>query len=231
MEIIHVDKGIIFYSDNRIQEPIKSLVWNSIVESGLPITPSFLQPGEERGYPQMVKQIIFCLERSEAEYVFFCENDVLYSKSHFDFEPTRDDIYFYNTNMYRWDYPNDRLIGYDNLTSLSQICCNRLLALEHYKKRLLKMQEKGLDNTSGKEPEWAKIWGYEPGTKKTRNGGFSDEQNERWHSALPNIDIRHNATFSPRKVHLESFKHLPTGWQEKKLNEVPGWDLKEMFNL
>lgn len=225
-----MDKGIIFYSDGRIEEPIKSLVFNNILKADLPITLSYLQPGEERSYPQMVRQIIFCLEKSKAKYVFFCEHDVLYHKSYFNFIPPRDDIYYYNTHLYRWDYPKDRLITYDGLTSLSQMCCNRLLALEHYKKRLKKIEKLGLEKIKSREPEWARRWGYEPGTKRRRIGGFSDEQSEKWRSWLPNIDIRHDMTFSSPKVHLTQFKHLPTGWKEMTLSQVSGWDLKGMFN-
>lgn len=225
-----MDKGIIYYTDNQIQEPIKSLVWETLVRSGLPITSSYLQPGEERGYPQMIRQIISCLERSEAKYVFFAEHDVLYHKSYFNFIPPRDDIYYYNTNMWRWDYPKDRLIRYDGLTSLSQMCCNRLLALDHYKRRLQKIEEVGLEKIKSKEPEWARKWGYEPGTKRRRIGGFSDEQSEKWSAEFPNIDIRHNGTFSSPKVHLSQFKHQPTGWREITLKDVPGWDLQEMFH-
>ena len=231
MEIMDVDKGIIYYTDNQIEQPIKSLVWNLLQQSGLPITASYLQPGEQRGYPQMVRQIISCLERSEAKYVYFCEHDVLYAKSYFDFIPSRDDAYYYNTNLYRWDYPNDRLITYDGLTSLSQMSCNRLLALNHFQKRLQKIEEQQLEKLPGREPEWARIWGYEPGTKRTRLGGFSNEQSVKWKAVLPNIDIRHRGTYSPSKVELRNFKHQPQGWQEKTLIEAQGWDLKGLFNL
>lgn len=221
-------KGVIFYSDNRIGEPIKSLVWNSVVASGLPITTSYLQPDEKRSYPQMVKQIISCLERSTAEYVFFCEADVLYHPSHFDFTPSRDDTFYYNLNNWRWDYPHDRAIGYDGLTSLSQLCVYRELALEHYRLRQEKILELGEETKKG-EPRYARRWGYEPGTKKKRNGALKEELSERWTSEYPNIDIRHGLNFSKHKTTLDSFKHKPTGWKEVTLLEVPGWELNKLF--
>lgn len=209
-----ITKGCIYYTDNQIDEPIKSAVLKSIYDSGLPIVFSYLQRGEQRSYPQMVKQIISCLEQSMAHYVFFCEHDVLYSKSHFEFTPPRSDIFYYNDNVWRWDYPHNRFITYDRLICLSGMCVNRVFALDHYRRRLVKIQELGYDTNRAGEPEWARKMGYEPGTKKMKRGGFSDDDFETWHSKDPIIDVRHKGTFSPPKVTLESFKHLPTGWKE-----------------
>src|SRR3990167_8899734 len=100
-------KNIIYYTDNRLAEPIYLLVQHFLLESGLPIISASLKSinfGEnvviegERSYPTMVAQIISCLERSTAKYVFFAEHDCLYSKSHFDFIPPKDDIFYYNEN-------------------------------------------------------------------------------------------------------------------------------------
>jgi hypothetical protein len=171
------------------------------------------------------------LAYSKADYVFFCEHDVLYHKSHFDFIPTADDVFFYNFNDWRWDYYTDRIIHYNELTSLSQLCVNRKFALDHYQRRQQKIIEWQLDVTRSREPRQGRIWGYEPGTKKTRNGGFSDDKCLTWKSEFPNVDIRHGHTFSKPKTTLDSFKHLPTGWEETTIDKVPGWDLKGLFNL
>lgn len=188
------------------------MVWDRLLAAELPITASYLQPHEERCYPQMVKQILSCLERSTEDYVFFCEHDVIYPKSHFDFTPPRDDIFYYNSYVWRWDYPKERYITYDRLISLSGMCVNRLFALDHYQKRLAFIQAKGYKNTLG-EPDWVRKMGYEPGTKKIKRGGFSDDDFETWQSIEPIIDIRHGKTFSPRKVELKDFKHPPKNWQ------------------
>ena len=238
MEKLDVHKGIIYYTDSRIDDPIKSVVMKQLLLTELPIVSVSLEEMNfgrnivvegERGYITYTKQIVTALEWSSAEYVFFCEHDVLYHQSHFDFTPPRDDTYYYNTNDWRWDYPNDRLIRYDGLTSLSQLCVNRKLALDQFKRRLAKIKELGEEAFSTREPDIARKWGYEPGTKKTRNGGFSDDKSERWQSEFPNIDIRHKGTFSPPKTTLESFKHLPTGWVETKVDLIEGWKLKEIL--
>lgn len=159
------------------------------------------------------------LEASTVDIIFFCEHDVLYHKSHFDFTPS--DTYCYNTNVWRWEYPKDRAITYDNLISLSGLCVKRDLAIEHYKKRIERVEKDG----------WQLKYGFEPGTKRRRRGGITDEICDKWKSKYPNIDIRHKRTFSPPKYHLSSFKHKPFNWRETTLDKIEGWDLKKLFNL
>jgi len=222
-------RGIIYYTDNRIGEPIRTNVRKTIKASGLPITSCSLKSIRfgnnivvegKRSYPTMVMQILTALENAKEKYVFFCEHDVLYSPSHFEFTPGKDDIYYYNLNNWRWDYPHDRAIQYNGLTSLSMMCCNRMLAINHYRIRQSLIDSQGLDKIRSREPRWARRFGYEPGTKPIRRGGVTDEKYETWRSEFPNIDIRHNKTFSSPKTRLEDFKHKPTGWKESKLSGI-----------
>ena len=69
----------------------------------------------------MVKQILTALENSTTDYVFFTEHDVLYPKCHFDFTPPRDDIFYYNANVWRWFYPEDTAITHDRMLPLSSL--------------------------------------------------------------------------------------------------------------
>lgn len=233
--------GIIFYTDSRIGEPIASKVREYIEGAGLPITSvSLKRPlafGEnfvvqgERSYPTMVKQILTALEMSKCDNVFFCEHDVLYHPSHFDFTPLKDNIFYYNDNVWRWWYGNNKAIRHCRMLPLSSLCVNRLFALEHYKKRQQKIEEWGLDVFRSREPRLARIWGYEPGTKKMRRGGFSDDDYDTWHSKFPVIDIRHRGTFSSPKITLDSFKHKPSDWEEIPIDDIEGWSLREMFKL
>jgi hypothetical protein len=234
-----MNKGIIFYTDSRIGEPIKSIAQKHIYDSGLSIVSASLKPLDfgknivvqgERSYPTMVNQILTALENSVDKYVFFCENDVLYHSSHFNFIPPTDNIYYYNLNNWRWDYPKDRLFRYDRLISLSQMCCNRELALAHFKERQRRIAEHP-ERFLTREPSQARAWGYEPGNKHTHNGGFSNETSGIWHSEFPNIDIRHPGTFSPPKTQLSGFTHPPTGWEETTISNIVGWDLRKEFNL
>lgn len=234
-----MEKSIIYYTDNRIGEPIVSNVQKTL-QVGLPIVSVSLKPidfGEniymdyEPSFLTMMRQIFLGLTVSASKYVFFCEHDVLYPKSHFDFTPLKDNVFYYNDNVWRWDYPNDRLITYDRLISLSGLCVNRELAYKHYEKRLNHILENKWECDGLREPEWARKMGYEPGTKKIKRGGFTDDDFDTWKSDIPMIDIRHRKTYSPSKVNLERFKHAPTNWRETTMDKIEGWDLKEMFNL
>ena len=233
-------KGIIYYTDNRLEEPLYSIVQGFISDSGLSITSSSLKPiifGDnevvygERSYPTMIKQIISCLERSKADYVYFTENDVLYTPSHFEFTPPRDDIFYYNENVWRWMYGSDNAINHDRMIPLSSLCVNRKFALDHYKRRMDYITEKCLDPDSNANQKWVRKMGFEPGTKKLKRGGFSDDDFEVWSSKYPNIDIRHHKTFSPPKCTLESFTHAPKTWKEIDIEDIPGWNLRDLFKI
>jgi hypothetical protein len=226
------NKEIIFYTDSRIDERIASVVREYILKSELPIISVSLKPldfGEnivldlEPGIITMFKQILKGLEISNADVVYFVEHDVLYSKSHFDFTPEKDNIFYYNTNNFRWDFPHDRAITYYGLRSLSGMCVDRIFAIEYYRKLLEVIEKNG----------WSLKYGFEPGIKSRRRGGIIDSCFEDWTSEYPNVDIRHHGTLTPRKTHLDSFKHPPdiNSWKEVKLDEIPGWKLKELFNL
>lgn len=233
-------RGIIFYTDNEIFEPIKSTVMRLIGEADLPIVSCSLKPldfgknivlNEKRGYIAMIKQIITALENLDTRYVFFCEHDVLYNDSHFQFVPSRDDIFYYNRNNYRWEFGADKVIQHDRMLPLSVMCCNRELALKFYKYRWEKMQEIGLLEFHNSQSSWIRKIGFEPGTKKKKRGGLTDDDFDTWESKVPVIDIRHKGTFSPPKCTLDSFKHAPINWREISIDKIPYWNLKSLFNL
>ena len=249
MEKLDVDKsmtkGLIFYTDFNAPQLIQDVCLETLKEAsaGLDVVSvslnkplgfgrNFVVEGT-RSYTTMVKQILKGLEESTADIVFFCEADVLYNKSHFDFVPNHDTVFYYNLNSWRWDYPKDRAINHDQ-TSLSQMCCFRELALDHYRKRLKRIVDEQLDKNDipGKlQPVWVRALGYEPGTKRRKIGGFSDDVSDRWKSAFPNVDIRHGHTFSHPKIELSHFKHQPPVWREITLKEIPGWELKQLFEM
>lgn len=232
-------KGIVYYTDNSIPNPIRDTVKYFIKKSGLPIVSCSLQPikfgknivvtGRQRSYPTYLLQIYTALTNLDTKYVFFCEHDVLYHPSHFEFTPPKDDVFYYNDNVWRWRLDTFRLITYEKMRPLSCLCCNRELAIKHYKKRMQKAEELGLDIKRSREPRRARIWGFEPGTKPTIRGGFSDDTCDDWFSSGPNIDIRHKKTFTSIKLGLEDFDTPPPGFKEISYKEMKDWDLKGLF--
>lgn len=237
-------KGIIYYTNNRCKEPIFStvqkIIFEACKEKNIPITCVSLKPinfgdrrivieNRESSYPTYIFQIMTALEKAQEKYVFFLEHDVLYSSSHFDFTPPKDDVFYYNNHIWRWKLWDFKLIRYDNMRPLSCLVANRLFALDHYKRRWQAVLDLGLDQFRSREPRMGRIWGYEPGTKGKRRGGFSDDVCDLFYSKGPNIDIRHNRTFSSIKCDLSDFKNKPTNWQEIRYNQIPDWDLRQVF--
>jgi len=234
-------KSAIYYTVNQLDPKIMQVCQNQLKDfpgeivsvSTKPMTfgRNICLPDLKKSVPGMVKRILTALEASTGDIVFFLEDDVLYNSYHFGFIPPFENIYYYNVNNWRWDYPNDRLITYDYLKSLSMLCCYRELALNHYRKMMERIIEKKYDWDYEKESDWARAWGYEPGTKSKKSGGFSNEEHDIWRSKYPNIDIRHTNNFTKRKTRPEDFKHPPdmTTWKETTLDEIPGWNLKELF--
>ncbi len=232
-------KGAIYYTDNRpkgfilkaCQAQIKKAWKGPLVSVSLaPIEfgQNLVLTGHERSYTTMVRQIVMALEALTTDIVFFLEHDVLYHPSHFDFWPQKKEIYYYNVNNWRWGIKEDFAITYDRLISLSQLCCFRRTALAHYRGRLKYILDRGLNKIEGHDPKWARVMGFEPGTKPRRKGGFSDEGHEVWRSASPNIDIRHRHTYSPPKYRLTDFKHRPENFRQEKIENLPDWNLKSL---
>jgi len=236
--------GAIYYTDSRLEghiiiktcrEQIKKAFKGELITTSLkPLDfgKNFVLENRVRSYPTMVDQIVLALENLTTDYVYFLEHDVLYASSHFDFVPKEDNVFYYNSNVWRWRYGGDGIaIGYDGMLPLSCMCANREFALDHYRQRQERIKEWNLDDMSSREPRKSRIFGYEPGLKKRKRGGFSDDLSGTWSSKLPNIDIRHGRTFSAPKIKWESFKHKPKNFVEISAKEVPGWDLNKLFKI
>lgn len=234
--------GCIYYTDLRpkpfileyCQKTLKENCPYPIVSTSLhrPIdfgVKNIYIPDRLRSYPTMVLQIVTALENLDTDIVFFLEHDVLYHPSHFKYLPEREDIYYYNINNYRWYVKEEFAITYSGLHSLSAMVCYRKTALEHFKGRLKWLEVQGWDKQRSREPRWGRKLGYEPGTKKMDKGGFSDEDFVVWRSEVPNIDLRHRHCFSQPKTHKEDFNHLPADFKEVSIDEIPYWNLRELY--
>ena len=234
-------KAILYYTDNKIKEPIVPLCQEYIKKSSLPIISVSLEPinfgknivlkNRKRSYPTMVDQIVEGLKQIEADQVFFCEHDVLYHPSHFEFNISDSNLFYYNDNVWRWEYPSPRLITYERLMSLSTLTAGTELLLRHFLYRQYLVRKWEWSEVRSREPRWARRMGYEPGIKKKKRGGITNEDYGAWQSKYPNIDIRHGKTFTRSKCYLSDFKHQPKGWKESTIDKIDGWELQSLFNL
>lgn len=249
-------KGVIYYTDSQLDERIASQCRKQITKGikekhivSVSLKP--LQFGTnitlplERGYLTMAKQILAGLEASTADVVFFCEHDVMYHPSHFDFLPLNKETYYYNTNVWRVRADDGHALYTDDLKQLSGLCAYRETLIRHYKKRIELLEEKETDldfdffndrytnreQTKEALNKYVRQMGFEPGTHN-RAERVDDLKAESYQSAYPNLDIRHSTNLTPSRWKKEQFRNerFTKGWKES--DSVPGWDLvKELKTL
>lgn len=221
---INKTKGIVYYTDNRIDERILKWGQDQIKKSNLPIVSVSLKPLEfgknivldmERGYITMFKQILTGLKALDTDVVFLCEHDVLYHESHFDFNPIRDDVYYYNMNSWITRTSDGFAVKYDQ-KSLSGLCADRKFLIKHFEKRIKICEEVG----------FSRAMGFEPGTHK-RKERVDDFKAEGYLSEYPNIDIKHSKNLTKARWRQEDFrdKRNCQNWKEQNIKDgIDGWD-------
>jgi hypothetical protein len=225
-------KGIVYYTDNRGDELILRAARAQLVRAAgsLPIMGTALAPIPEwpgtkvlpleRGYLTMAKQILAGLEDSTADVIFFCEHDVLYHPSHFEFTPPREPRtdefgittgYWYNENVWKVDAETGHALFY-YVRQLSGLCAWRDTLLAHFRKRVELIERNG----------FSRKMGFEPGTHR-RAERVDDLTSEAWMSPLPNLDIRHGSNLTPTRWSRDQFRNqrFTRGWTEADC--VPGW--------
>jgi len=213
-------KGICYYTCNTHQIEIDELCRKQLAKSTtLPIVSVSLNKSidfgdkrvvvkGERGPLMMHKQIVMGLEASNTEYVFLVESDVLYHPSHFDFIPKKDDIYYFNVNVWKVRWSDGFCVKTDNSQQVSGIVASRKLLLDFYRKRVEEIEKNGFDRH------------YEPRAPRTN-----------YESTVPNICIRHDNNLTQSKWSVNDFrnKEYAKGWKEGF--DVPGWDVKQLLRL
>lgn len=226
-------KGIIFYTDNKLPLKLAKRVQNQLRKASgkLKIISSSLKPmsfGDKnvhldlkRGWITMNKQIIRALENIDTDIVFFCEHDVLYHKSHFDFTPKRTDVFYYNTNVWKVRASDGHCYRVDDCKQLSGMVCYKELAIKHYQKRL-----EMLESYNGEEfDKYVRKIGFEPGTHN-RTERVDDYKSESYESEYPNLDIRHTGNATATRWSKDQFvnEKYTKGWIESHTHEMGGWD-------
>ena len=219
-------KGVVYYTCNSHDETLELAARSNLKRStnGHELGCVALQRTDfgdwtivlnrEKSPATMHHQILAGLERSRAKYVFLCESDVFYGKSHFNFTPPRDDAIYYNTNVWRIRYSDGHAVRTANLQQVSGICASRELLLDHYRKRVQWIESNGgvFD---------VKRMAYEPGTR----GDLWGVKVDTWESEYPNLDVTdHGKTLTKPHFSVDSFrnKKYSQGWTETD-EPLPGW--------
>lgn len=217
--------GIVYYTCSTLADPLATAARNQLLraknghELGC-VSLARTDFGDwnivvnaERGPLTMHRQILAGLERLKSDIVFFCEHDVLYSPSHFEFTPPDKTTFWYNVNVWRVRASDGHAVKTADCKQLSGLCCWRELAVSHYRERVRRIELEGFSRRNG----------YEPGTRHLPHG-FDNAPAESWSSAFPNLDIRHNGTATGNHWTPESFrnKKYAAGWEETD-DVIPGW--------
>lgn len=245
VEISHISvpskltKGIIFYTDSRLDEKIASPVRDQLArisaEKNIPIVSASIRkmnfgeknihfPHLKPSYEAMFKQIMSAIEHSTSDIIFFCEHDVLYHPSHFDFTPSDKGTFFYNQNVWWLRVTDGHALHYD-VNQLSGLCVYRDAALVHFRERYERVMKEGF-------PRYQ--MGFEPFTHH-RIKWINEFKLGTWKSEYPNIDIRHQGNATGQRWKKEQYRNqkLLINWQETD-TEIPGWgktvDLIKKFN-
>lgn len=227
-------KGAVWYTDNGLNEKImlacqqqllKGIEERNIVSVSLkPINfgrRNIVLP-LERGWHTMFKQILAGLEALDTDIAFLIDHDVFYHPTHFDFIPPRNDVYYYNRNIWRVRVEDGFALYYDYY---SGCCANRELLVKHYKERIRRIEE---TLAKGERVHYSRT-GLEAGTHN-RPERIDDIKAEVWRSEFPNIDIRHKGNNTGSRWTKEEFRSQRNcqGWKESRVELIPGWEnLKE----
>lgn len=217
-------KGFVYYTDNRLDEVIMTSVQKQIKKcaNGGEIVSASLKPIEfgknvvlplERGYLTMFKQILAGLEASTADIIFLVEHDVLYHPSHFNFIPAKKDLFYYNENRWFVDVKSGRALFYHAM-STSLLCAYRELLIEHYRKRVERVEKEGFTLRLG----------FEPGNHKFPRG-VDYYGREAYFSEFPCIDIRHSNNLTWSRWRKDQFRNQKNLYAWKEADEVPGWGI------
>lgn len=214
-------KGICYYTCNVHQIEIDELCRKQLSKTGLPIVSVSLNKNlnfgdirlrteGQRSPLTMHRQIVMGLEASQADYIFLAESDVLYHSSHFDFIPQRNDVYYFNVNLWKMRWSDGFCVRTDNSQQLSGMCGSRELLLNFFKKRVAEIEREG----------WNRHYEPKVGIR------------ENYQSKIPNICIRHDANLTGSKWSVNDFKNkrYARGWKETEISNIKGWDLKEIYN-
>lgn len=225
-------KGIVFYTDNLVDEKIGSMVRKQLLKCMKPkhIVSVSLKPLDfgtnivmngEHGYLTMAYQILAGLEASKADVIFLCEHDVLYDPSHFDFLPPKDDVYYYNTNIWQVRAEDGHGLYTDDCKKLSQLCAYRNTLITHFRKRIALLEEASRLPTEDYN-RFVRQMGFEPGTHN-RDERVDDLKSESRWSAVPSLDIRHTTNLTPSRWRKEQYRNpkYTRGWKEA--DEFPVW--------
>jgi len=237
-----MEKGIIFYTDNetppKIAWEVQFRLKTIAKERRMPIVCASLKravgfgdvnlffPDLERGQLTAYTQILSALEHSWADNIFFCEADILYHPSHFDFTPPTKEAYYYDTsNWVIW--MNEGIATHVDINiPLSMLCGDRELLIGHYRRKIARVMERRRVMEAAGQPI------RNQGVSVNMSGEPGGEQPQEkvdnfpmltWASEWPSLDLRHGNNLTKGKRYPTDYHNRRWGQGWREATEVPGW--------
>lgn len=213
-------KAIVYYTCNTHKPEIDRLCREQLKKIDLPIISVSLNKDIDFGNtslridgkrePLMLhRQALMGLEACQADHVFLAESDVLYHPTHFDFTPAKNDVFYCNTNVWKLRWSDGHCVWTDDLQQLSGMSGSRDWFFNFFKQRVAEIERNGFNRH------------YEP-------KGYLKEN---YQSEFPNICIRHDTNITLSKWSIDDFrnKKYAKGWKETSMDNIPGWNLREVL--
>jgi hypothetical protein len=218
-------KGVVYYSHPWLDPVIAETCRQQLLRAvgGHYLVSVTLQPldfgnmninlGLVPGYLSMFKQILTGVSNVQEDLCYLAEHDVLYAPGAFDFVPPRNDLFYYNQNVWQVSAQTGQALFYRR-RSVSMLCAHTQLLIDHYGDRIKFIEEHGFSFKQG----------FEPGCKRISHGGIDNRKSDVWFSEKPNIDIKdHGSNVTLAQWEKAAFKNQKNteGWTEAQ--GVPHW--------
>ncbi len=225
-----MNKVALYYTDNNLHREIAAFVriqlgkafhqhgyGQIIAVSQLPIIfgdQRILMGELGRSRHSMFKTITAGLQAAYRDcpdsIVFMCEHDMLYPRAaYFNFEPPRNDTFYYADNQY---YMDEQGFAAKTIPTLSGCVCSLRLMLAHMQLRIYRIEV-----LNKKKGGWTN-------SEPAISAGDEHGRWERWHNDNPIIDIRHGNNLSKIDPVGEHFQSVPHWGDHESLMKHLQWN-------
>jgi hypothetical protein len=184
-----------------------------------------------RNWLSLYKQQIAGLKEAKTKYISIVEHDCLYTREHFDWIPPKDDVFYYNENVWflQWKGNHPELEGmystyWGPRYALSQLVANRELHIKAIEERLYLFEQgaKGIANAGepGVCKELTAAYNLAKSGSHAHLVGYMEKHITKFNADTfrtvnPNLDIRHSSNFTGPKRGKNRCFSLPY-WGEFK---------------
>lgn len=196
------DLTIIYYTANvvpvKFAQKVRNQLWKA--KGNLPLISVSQKPlrfGENicvgqigRSHLNIYRQALVGAKTAKTKYIALCEDDVLYSTQHFEYQPNARKFAY---NMSVWAlYTWEPIFSYKERRNLSGLVCERDLFIEAMEERFTLWPDDKLTPIRN----WS-----EPG-KYEGNLGVSPRESELFYTDIPNIAFSHPTALSFQNLGL-----------------------------